>query len=171
MQCHLCCWACSIYYIGYTCLCRGRKHKLHIQFTNFGKKSYLFAAKCAKISLLQVQTYSVEIFVMATNFVWLVLQETQKRKNIYLNSELKTESDFDCPTWNYRMYELKFSFSEKVTKICAILLMVLHMLSKRKNHKGDCPNFCGLLRKAALYSTAECLLIKDFSEIQPQKEC
>ena len=35
------------------------------------------------------------------------------------------------------MYELKFSFSEKVTKICAILLMVLHMLSKRKNHKGD----------------------------------
>ena len=23
--------------------------------------------------------------------------------------------------------------------------------SKRQNHKDDCPNFCGLLRKAALY--------------------
>ena len=37
---------------------------------------------------------------------------------------------------------LKFSFSEKATKICA---------SKSQNHKDDYAHFCGLLRKAGLY--------------------
>ena len=46
---------------------------------------------------------------------------------------------------------VKFSFSEKATKICAIVFMVLNLLSKRQNHKDDCAHFCGLLRKAELY--------------------
>ena len=48
---------------------------------------------------------------------------------------------------------IKFSFSEKATKISAILLMVLtfSVLSKRQNHKEDGANFFGLLRKAELY--------------------
>ena len=39
---------------------------------------------------------------------------------------------------------LKFSFFEKATKICTILL------SKRQNHKEDGANICGFLRKAEL---------------------
>ena len=30
------------------------------------------------------------------------------------------------------------------------------LLSKRQNHKDDCANFCGLLRKAELYRTVFC---------------
>ena len=47
--------------------------------------------------------------------------------------------------------ELKFSFSEKTTKICAICLMVWRLPNKCQNHKADCANSCGLLRKAGLY--------------------
>ena len=36
---------------------------------------------------------------------------------------------------------IKFSFSEKATRICAICFMVLHLLSKRQNYKADCANF------------------------------
>ena len=36
-----------------------------------------------------MQTYSVEIFLMATNFVWLVLQETQKRMNVLFEFRIK----------------------------------------------------------------------------------
>ena len=66
---------------------------------------------------------------------------------------------------------VKFSFSEKATKIWAICLMVLtftaflrrpqkivqsalwfwRLLSKCQNHEEDFANFCGLLRKAELY--------------------
>ena len=42
---------------------------------------------------------------------------------------------------------VKFSFSEKATKICAICR---NLLSKRQNHKADWANFCGLLRKTEL---------------------
>ena len=43
-----------------------------------------------------------------------------------------------------RRAALKFSFSEKATKICAILLIVLTFMVYQAN-------FCGLLRKAELY--------------------
>ena len=46
---------------------------------------------------------------------------------------------------------LKFSFSEKATKICTVFLMVLTLICKRQNHQKDCTNFCGLLRKGKLY--------------------
>ena len=46
---------------------------------------------------------------------------------------------------------LKFSFSEKATKICTICLMVLTFTNKCQNHKADSANFCGLFRKAELY--------------------
>ena len=55
---------------------------------------------------------------------------------------------------------LKFSFSEKATKICAIFLVVLtftkcqlfwEYLSKCQNHEQECKIFCGLLKKAELY--------------------
>ena len=45
--------------------------------------------------------------------------------------------------------DIKFSFSEKATKMFAICLLVL--IFKRQNHKADCSNFCGLLRKAEFY--------------------
>ena len=35
--------------------------------------------------------------------------------------------------------------------MCAIIIMVLKLLSKCQNHEDDCANFCGLLRKAELY--------------------
>ena len=45
---------------------------------------------------------------------------------------------------------VKFSFSEKATKICVIILMVFTFTSKCQNHKEDGTDFCGLLRKAEL---------------------
>ena len=46
---------------------------------------------------------------------------------------------------------VKFSFSEKATKICAIFclssLLFWHLLSKFQNHVEDGANFCGLFRK------------------------
>ena len=45
----------------------------------------------------------------------------------------------------FRKRFLKFSFSEKTTKIS------YGLLSKRQNHLEDGANFCGLLRKAELY--------------------
>ena len=56
---------------------------------------------------------------------------------------------------------LKFSFSEKATKICAIRFW--RLLSKWQNHKADFTNFCGLLRKVELYlktSTNSIYIIK-----------
>ena len=47
---------------------------------------------------------------------------------------------------------VKFSFSKKETKVCAIFLMVwTFTISKCRNHKKDCAIFFGLLRKAELY--------------------
>ena len=46
---------------------------------------------------------------------------------------------------------LKFSFSEKTTKICASSSWFCHLLSKFQNHGEDCANLCGLLKKAELY--------------------
>ena len=48
---------------------------------------------------------------------------------------------------------LMFSFSEKATNICPTLLMIWRLLSICQNHREDCANFCGLLRKAELYIT------------------
>ena len=45
---------------------------------------------------------------------------------------------------------IKFSFTEKAQKICAILLMVLTFTKQMSNNKEDGANFCGLLRKAEL---------------------
>ena len=59
-------------------------------------------------------------------------------------------------SWKYRCIrlkirggQLKFNFSEKATKICAIFLMVWKF-TKCPNHEEDCAIFCGLLRKAEL---------------------
>ena len=46
-------------------------------------------------------------------------------------------------TWICQIH-VKFSFSEKATNFW-------RLLSKCQNHKTDCANFCGLLRKAELY--------------------
>ena len=81
-------------------------------------------------------------------------------KSVMNNNHEKMFSLSDLGEWSYGLAVqgrigisfpklLKFSFSEKATKICAICLMVL--LSKRQNHKADCANFGGLLRKAELY--------------------
>ena len=45
------------------------------------------------------------------------------------------------PIFSCQKQVLKFSFSENATKICAIVLMVLTLLSKCQNHKDDCANF------------------------------
>ena len=50
-----------------------------------------------------------------------------------------------------RKVPLKFSFSEKATKFAQSSLWFWRLLSKCQNHKDDCTNFCGLLRKAELY--------------------
>ena len=47
---------------------------------------------------------------------------------------------------------IKFSFSEKATKFAKSSSWFWHLLSKRQNHEDDFANFCGLLRKAELYS-------------------
>ena len=47
------------------------------------------------------------------------------------------------PCYEFTSMRLKFSFSGKATKI--------YLCSKRQNHKADCTNFCGFLRKAELY--------------------
>ena len=49
--------------------------------------------------------------------------------------------------------EVKFSFSEEATRICAILLMVLtftYLFSNRQKNKEDGTNFCNFLKKAEL---------------------
>ena len=46
---------------------------------------------------------------------------------------------------------VKFSFSEKVTKICTNFLMVLMFTCRFQNHEEGCANFFDLLRKAELY--------------------
>ena len=58
------------------------------------------------------------------------------------------------PCYEFTSMRLKFSFSEKATKICTICLMLFtinYVHSKHQNHQADCTNFYGLLRKAELY--------------------
>ena len=52
--------------------------------------------------------------------------------------------------------------------MCAIIIMVLKLLSKCQNHEDDCANFCGLLRKAELYvdSAQESIL----APLEPKKK-
>ena len=49
------------------------------------------------------------------------------------------------------LYKYFVFTSKKAIKICPIFSWFWHLLSKRQNHKADCANFCGLLRKAELY--------------------
>ena len=49
---------------------------------------------------------------------------------------------------------VKFSFSEKATKICEkFSSWFCHLLSKCQNHEEDCTIFCGHLRKAEFQNT------------------
>ena len=81
----------------------------------------------------QWDSYKKELYYLTVN----------KSKNfLWFNCEVRIRFN------RVNMSQIKFSFSEKATKICAICLMVL--LSKCQNHKADCANSCGLLRKAEL---------------------
>ena len=51
---------------------------------------------------------------------------------------------------NYMLSNLKFSFSQRATKIAQSSSWSRHLFSKRPNPKEDCPNFFGFLRKAEL---------------------
>ena len=56
------------------------------------------------------------------------------------------QNHFECA---HHWHEIKFSFPEKATKVCAICLMVLKqtLLSQRQDHKADCPNFVAFWEK------------------------
>ena len=65
---------------------------------------------------------------------------------------------FDQNKFQISCTGLKFSFSEKATKIAVakigaisfIVWSFTFLLCKRPNHENDFANFCGLLRKAEL---------------------
>ena len=71
---------------------------------------------------------------------------------VYLLSVSHFSTTFLVSHWNQITFLIKFSFSEKVTKIGTISSWFWHLLCKRQNHKADSTNFCGLLRKAELYN-------------------
>ena len=62
-----------------------------------------------------------------------------------------------------RKVPLKFSFSEKATKFAQSSLWFWRLLSKCQNHKDDCTNFCGLLRKAELYQARVSFFFGNFT--------
>ena len=71
----------------------------------------------------------------------------------FLREKLSTVVTTTIICERYNAMYIKFSFSEKATKICSICLVLWfwRLLSKCQNHEAECANFCGLLRKAELY--------------------
>ena len=113
----------------------------------------MFTLRKKKLSGNDLTDLAINIKFLFSSYVRLSVHTTEQKNLKYL--DLLIHSKFKGRPLKIqlasqkvlKMILLKFSVSEKATKICAIVLKVL----TSKPLKDDCSNFCGLLIKAELY--------------------